>query len=206
MRRPIPWVELLVLNALACVGLAVVTAANRPREHIRVYTCPPNLRQLLTAHAMYRADWDDHWPLSASSDVPPGVLPNPLDSTIDYVKNYQIWLCPNSQTAGADDRVTYVHNGNIYTRRGLAASAVTQPAITPAIRDSDGNEGFRNVLCRPYQQEDRPGPYNDDFHPERLRFHDGGAYYAFCDGHIKLVPGKHYRPERIASGHLRLVP
>jgi len=208
MRRPIPWVELLVLNGLVAASLWYAVAERYPRWRHATITnpCLSNLKQIVTATLVYAADHDGLWPPSIASEPQVGQHPNVRDATFPWLKNDAVWLCSRWDEGNHRRLVSYHPNGNLFTRRGLDGKTITRPEITVAYREAYNRRRYATAICRPYQQEDRPGPANDDFHPEGLGCYGHGGMFAFADGHAKWEPAEWYQAANLGGPELRLVP
>src|SRR3569832_1533579 len=95
--RAFTLIELLVVIAiiaiLAAILFPVFAAA---KESAKLTTCLSGIKQLGTAHQMYEADTDDTF-ISNARDVSDYCNPRAGDAVVrlaPYIKNYQIWFCP----------------------------------------------------------------------------------------------------------------
>lgn len=103
-------IELLIVVAMIALLLGIVFAATASvREKGRQTVCISNLRQIGMAISMYRQDWSggdpngrmEYWQLG----LPPGpVVKLQLDP---YVKNREIWLCPNDSSPRREVQIDF---------------------------------------------------------------------------------------------------
>lgn len=90
-------IELLVVIAIIAILASILFPVfSRAREKARESTCISNQKQIGAALMMYASDYDEEFPLAASSsgDGAPGTLNQIIEP---YVKNSQIWRCPSDK-------------------------------------------------------------------------------------------------------------
>ncbi|MGC9318961.1 MAG: DUF1559 domain-containing protein [Armatimonadota bacterium] len=191
-RRGFTLIELLVVIAIIAILAAILFPVfARAREKARQASCSSNLKQLGTAAMMYLQDYDERFPGHGC------YWNEPWDKTgrgetcyaakiYPYVKNYDLFKCPSE-----GDGVTVGGSGNDYGnnlgyvagRSPRSIADVKSPAET--ILYADATRGYIRApkccgvstttpLCHP-----APGNDNIDYR------HNGGANFAFCDGHVK---------------------
>ncbi len=193
-RKGFTLIELLVVIAIIAILAAILFPVfARAREKARQTSCLSNCKELALACLMYIQDYDSTymnpgWCLAGGGQLfwPDVVLP--------YVKNGQIFVCPS---ASAPDRATASIPGgktygiNIYgimNRAGRRESNIAAPAEVIMLGDRD--PGCERILA-PQCVTTGCGCYggahpvaNNHYLTDR---HNGGANYAFCDGHGKWM-------------------
>jgi prepilin-type N-terminal cleavage/methylation domain-containing protein/prepilin-type processing-associated H-X9-DG protein len=126
MRRGFTLIELLVVIAIIAILAAILFPVfARAREKARQASCQSNEKQIGTAMAMYRTDYDEtnvrhqSGPCSGGSpcggpvgdidSLPPGA-PGPAGNISwrgamqPYIKNWQLFICPSARTLNGSTR------------------------------------------------------------------------------------------------------
>jgi prepilin-type N-terminal cleavage/methylation domain-containing protein/prepilin-type processing-associated H-X9-DG protein len=116
MRRPLgrptegfTLIELLVVIAIIAILAAILFPVfAQARESARKTSCVSNLKQMATATMMYVQDYDETFPLVTGQSYPPQPgIPTDAQTWVyndilvllqAYVKNYNVFLCPDRQT------------------------------------------------------------------------------------------------------------
>ena len=183
MRRAFTLIELLVVIAIIAILAAILFPVfAKAREKARQTSCLSNLKQLDLAFQMYVQDYDERLPGPAPFNptaqgwgyyghwVP--AMPTPIaveqGGIYPYVKNSQIFLCP-SDGNGAAKRMSYSMNAGL----GFQSIAQAQhPSETVLLVDESWtlNDGYFAA------GNDQPS-----------WAHNGGANFAFMDGHSKWL-------------------
>ena len=201
-RRAFTLIELLVVIAIIAILAAILFPVfAKAREKARQASCSSNMKQIALAFMQYKQDYDENWlsmpgsgPIYASPVTATPNWPNPYDVLAPYIKNGQIWICPSGQGTKTNGYSSYHLNGNILTRNGgRSDSSIQAPANTIIMRESGNATVFNAFYCRAYQINDWNATWNDDANPDTMKFHNGGANYAFCDGHVKALAGTNYQ-------------
>ena len=101
-------IELLVVIAIIAILAAILFPVfAQARENARKISCVSNLKQLGTAILMYVQDYDETFPCVTGNNTPPAAG-SPFDGQTwvqndivfliqPYVKNFQIFFCPDRQ-------------------------------------------------------------------------------------------------------------
>lgn len=106
MRRGFTLIELLVVIAIIAILAAILFPVfARAREKARQSSCLSNVKQIGLATMMYAQDYDEMYQLSwyraQSADTCHGMCAMTLytlEALNSYVKNSQIWVCPDDRT------------------------------------------------------------------------------------------------------------
>jgi len=208
----------LVVAVVVPVVARVATSQADERARAEQTTCLSNQKQMGTATMMYAQDYDELYPLAqgrtrvngqvqaqnwgpdtrtASGAVVPGLLS-------PYLKNNAVFRCPAVRTNNGP--LTYMLSDLI---AGASLATLATPAYTIAI--AEGEDLVPNV----------GHAYVPDQPPVRARFsvktgrvlpssgarvqtapvrHQGGATYAFADGHAKwMTPVRVFFPPRASA-------
>ena len=229
-RRGFTLIELLTVIAIIAILAGILFPVfAKAREKALTAQCTSNLRQLCTAIRMYTTDYDGRYPSpgngfgaggSRGSDWVKVMAPNVAGaqaveqgSLFPYVKNNQVYVCPNADlagqpyTAGGQEytRTSYTMNGELSTGgppdvTGLGANSqwlgtretrVVYPAQTFLLMEErDVTLGFQH------------GEFNDSlFYVEETNRwsdqpcgqtadssrHANGSLASFADGHVKWM-------------------
>ena len=208
MRRGFTLIELLVVIAIIAILAAILFPVfARAREKARQSSCLSNVKQLGLAVMMYTQDYDERLPLQYhnSGSLPASTLLAPGGRSVWYVyiepylKNREILACPSQtqeyfyvQDDSASMQVTdpvlgYGWNYNFCYVQPVKLAQISEPASVVVICEQSGALPYG----RWFNQADA-GSKNFVWDYDR---HNGGANYAFCDGHSKWVSG-----ERVPHG------
>ena len=88
-------VELLVVIAIIAILAAILFPVfARARENARRASCLSNLKQIGLAYMQYAQDYDERYPLASQPTAPTSWT----DIVQPYVKNFQIFRCPNDNS------------------------------------------------------------------------------------------------------------
>jgi prepilin-type N-terminal cleavage/methylation domain-containing protein/prepilin-type processing-associated H-X9-DG protein len=185
-RKGFTLIELLVVIAIIAILAAILFPVfAQAREKARQASCLSNQKQWGLAWSMYVQDYDeDIPPYSQYIDTGGGhTWGPPIVALLDpYIRNNQMRVCPSNDPGLA---YSYGYNGYYlvnpqwsYTSHSADKLAeVTYPAETIVFGETEGGTYF---LYRPFQS----GGYDALVAWDR---HNGGANYAFADGHAKWV-------------------
>lgn len=211
-------IELLVVIAIIAILAAILFPVfAKAREAARKTSCTSNLRQLSTAMAMYRTDYDSAFPFGGWFATGMDATNDWQNSIFPYVKNKGAYRCPSSTDIHNDSdehqdwnrtATDYIYNNQLGANRTpLKESAVVAPADCVMLLEghSDWNSqtcippGFttpvgNNYWCREYSTFGNngdlvTGTWNGSTHVWGLTRHDGGVTTAFADGHVKFLTG-----------------
>lgn len=202
-RKGFTLIELLVVIAIIAILAAILFPVfSRAREKARSANCQSNLKQIALASTMYSSDNDEIFPSYYMDPAAVGFTGTAAYSwrvlLKPYVKNVQLFQCPSyrpsSQYSGGACDVG--ENGgygmNVYhylagaptPPGGQADSSVGDASNVITYTDYTGGIGFDNDGAG----GNAHGTVRSDAGGIR---HNGGANYAFYDGHVKfLAPTK----------------
>jgi prepilin-type N-terminal cleavage/methylation domain-containing protein len=123
-RRGFTLIELLVVIAIIAILAAILFPVfAQAREQARKSACLSNTKQMGTALAMYRQDYDSAGPFAGWEAGPRGQF-NTNDPTSKfhedwqftlqpYVKNAMVFHCPSDKIAYEDRPISYLYNNNL---------------------------------------------------------------------------------------------
>jgi len=125
-------IELLVVIAIIAILAAILFPVfAQAREKARQITCTSNLRQIGLGFMQYVQDNDETFPLIDGQAFYYGVQPQLLSSLNPYIKNYQVWYCPDYNdinTITSTDSLTASLPG--YSVWAWSASDALPPGVT----------------------------------------------------------------------------
>jgi prepilin-type N-terminal cleavage/methylation domain-containing protein/prepilin-type processing-associated H-X9-DG protein len=196
-------IELLVVIAIIAILAAILFPVfAQARAKARQSACLSNMKQLGTGLIMYAQDWDETMPIN--DYIGNGLAPLPgwrdpragdswASGIYPYVKNLQIYVCPEAVHYPADKSVPWrspdnPEDGTVsylmnYVTRGRPIAAVPAPADLIFLHE--GDRRWRVAHCRPRPTTPTATKYteiNYDFYDSR---HNSGATLLFMDGHAK---------------------
>jgi len=205
-------IELLVVIAIIAILAAILFPVfARAREKARQTACLSNMKQLALATDMYLTDYEAY-PLHSHKE-----LGNPgwrwMKMLMPHVRNEGIYACPTTggRTVDLDSssqmygyNYQYLGNGRNLSGFGPALlaseSQIETPSETIAIADAAGlaqfvgtsSEGKSGYSIDPPLPNSLFGVYygGSAGEPDRAIVaprHNGGANFAFCDGHAKWL-------------------
>jgi prepilin-type N-terminal cleavage/methylation domain-containing protein/prepilin-type processing-associated H-X9-DG protein len=198
-------IELLVVIAIIAILAAILFPVfARAREKARQTSCMSNVKQLQLGVLMYAQDFDEMLPTEEYNfvgDYNTEGNGSWRGAIFPYVKNAQLFICPshNPTTDVFDGRYNDWHLKASYAindwhqgvdgepnvigaspPRGQALARVDDPSSTVFLLESDGRADDR---CPSSQATHGLMPSN----MASATRHNGGANYAFVDGHAKWL-------------------
>lgn len=174
-RRGFTLVELLVVIAIIAILAALLFPVFvRARERSKDLSCMSNVREIGLATLLYSQDIDDR--------LPPLAWFNPLSC---YVKNYQVFLCPNAlaNASTPNNNICYALNPNIQS-----VTITSLPRTADLILFADSFQPPAGFAYQPPVFNALPSPAHPRVFGEVNYRHHNGANFAFCDGHCAWLP------------------
>jgi len=156
-------IELLVVIAIIAILAAILFPVfAQAREAARKTSCTSNLKQLGTAMAMYRSDYDSRFAMAGWNSTNGGILDTGNDwqnAIYPYVKSKQAYWCPSStdghsttDESHAWNRTAtdYLMNNNINGGRvGALESRLNAPADCAMLIEGHSDWGGGGATCIP---------------------------------------------------------
>lgn len=187
-----PLVVIAITSILAAILLPTFMQA---MEKARQVVCASNLRQLAMAISMYAEDYGGLLPYVGYLDTASQWQGNGwlwAELIQPYVMNEGVFSCPTTRGA-----VSYGMNGLV---SGAGSDSVEWPSQTVLLSDyqplqqwapwDPGQPAYQIALDVERQDPADPGsPLKDCF-----TRHQGGAVYAFLDGHVKRLRPNSLKP------------
>ncbi|MBQ0105905.1 MAG: DUF1559 domain-containing protein [Armatimonadetes bacterium] len=213
MKKGFTLIELLVVIAIIAILAAILFPVfAQAREKARQTSCLSNLKQIGTATMLYADDFDECLPLILNNAEPQysyykaqagypcqyynlsavqwGCLekfPSWMDSIFPYVKNVEMYKCPNNKKMcgyGYNINLAYGHpNGGWYdmVSRAIALAQLKNTSQLVFVGDSS----FVPEQNAPRFELGAACLWYNDMATEKCR-HNGGSNFCFCDGHAKF--------------------
>jgi prepilin-type processing-associated H-X9-DG protein/prepilin-type N-terminal cleavage/methylation domain-containing protein len=218
--RAFTLIELLVVIAIIAILAAILFPVfAQAREAARKTSCVSNLNQIAKGAMMYSQDFDEKMVPSYLEYRVAGREPYYWAGWSDliqpYTKNYQVLKCPSANfqaTAPTSDdawwmayainwRVSGENGGQASGADALNAAALAFPAQTFWFFDASA---ACNDNCRQADNGGWPEAWTYPPSANSLAWdgpngyaarHQGGANYAFCDGHVKFMKADQVRSQ-----------
>ena len=208
MRRGFTLIELLVVIAIIAILAAILFPVfARAREKARQASCSSNVKQLALGLLMYAQDYDERNVAFLVNGAHTGQTGNALaqymwqEMVQPYVKNWQMFKCPSNSNYGPTyldccGRQTeqwgygmcgFSYPGKVYLMGGQPMASIEMPAETLWFTDYPGaGTSCEFVYPGVYAWGTAPGSYSEPCNGGRVT-HNGGANYAYYDGHGKWL-------------------
>ena len=188
----------MVIAIIAILAAILFPVFARAREKARQSTCLSNVKQLSLAAMMYAQDYDEKLPWDDLDYNGDGTEDGTCRGMIaPYVKNYQLFLCPSKKMTGSvfDGRYNdvgmhagYAMNVAHWMPAGAGEEAHTPPYGAALANVEDASACILFTESDGGHNASNPGGVNaTQWIPtdDSATRHNGGANYAFIDGHGK---------------------
>jgi len=208
IRRGFTLIELLVVIAIISILAAILFPVfAQAREKARSISCLSNTKQLGIALMMYAQDFDERYPFGHMNDADAdGDALSWVDSVQPYIKTKLLHRCPSDSSpawnAADEPRVTSYGLNAYFTPNhppyfGLGMAAITRPAeciVVAELADPVTEDHFMPMMWGTPPKVNDPDGMEEQWDPNTrepkqvaIRRHQGGANYAFSDGHAKWL-------------------
>jgi prepilin-type N-terminal cleavage/methylation domain-containing protein/prepilin-type processing-associated H-X9-DG protein len=206
-RRGFTLIELLVVIAIIAILASILFPVfARARENARRTGCANNLKQIALGVMQYTQDYDEKFPIHATSTDPnTGFVLNGMTTSsttwikgiMPYVKSIQVFVCPSAQKVSLVAQEPNATNSNSYFANGVVirrdGTTGTPSPLSVAAVDEAANvimfQEYINVvngaLQRPYATNTTTYRYFNYTGQGSNRSHFDGGNIAFVDGHVK---------------------
>ncbi|MCC2671640.1 MAG: prepilin-type N-terminal cleavage/methylation domain [Armatimonadetes bacterium] len=186
-------IELLVVIAIIAILAAILFPVfARAREAARQASCTSNVKQLITALAMYTQDYDETTIVDRFQNASGGYSWMwALDS---YIKNQGLWKCPSDGNTAdvwdgtpTDPTVSYGYNYLFLNSVSLAAIEKTSETIEVLDSggyNSTGQPQMQGCVVNP-RQAVLPPTLTGYLSTEGQYRHNENAVVGYLDGHAK---------------------
>jgi prepilin-type N-terminal cleavage/methylation domain-containing protein/prepilin-type processing-associated H-X9-DG protein len=187
VRRGFTLIELLVVIAIIAILAAILFPVfARAREKARQSSCLSNVKQIGLSVSMYTQDYDETFPAVRGKNGT-GQWVVWTAYTAPYRNNEQILTCPSSNGKYGWGRVDYGMNRHTYKEVSYGGppgylADVRYPAETVSVMDSSTTGSTADGWTYSYSYRATYQHVPESFVPAR---HNGGANFAFVDGHAK---------------------
>jgi prepilin-type N-terminal cleavage/methylation domain-containing protein/prepilin-type processing-associated H-X9-DG protein len=197
MRKGFTLIELLVVIAIIAILAAILFPVfARAREKARQSSCLSNMKQLGLAALMYTQDYDEILPRDDHDSNGDGDE-NEGDATWrgminPYCKNSQVFICPSHKPAATvfDGRWNDLTQNASYGWNVAHHEPGAPTPVYTGIALAQLQDASSVILIFESNGSHQVGPFsNERWVPTdawALR-HNGGANYAFADGHAKWL-------------------
>jgi prepilin-type N-terminal cleavage/methylation domain-containing protein/prepilin-type processing-associated H-X9-DG protein len=179
-RKGFTLIELLVVIAIIAILAAILFPVfAKAREKARQTSCLSNEKQICLAILMYVQDYDEMMP----APVDWGAYNSPMPWLLyPYVKNWQLFHCPDASGAATDGTCAYFFNGCLFQQGYQAALAqIGRPAELVMLSEYGVNGG---AYLRPWNPG--AGVWQEWYHSTwGNAIHNEGMNCGFVDGHAK---------------------
>ena len=208
-------IELLVVIAIISIIAAILFPAfAKVREKARQTTCAGNLRQLGMAFQQYTLDYDEHLPSTYCcgqgandklggwvaynafpANDPGGRFDVKLGNLFPYVKNTQVYICPDD----AEGRIS----GDSYAVNSCAMQSMDAAQLYPgkSLAQIDNSSGVM-LLGEEGDATFSRGTDDGYFRFQNniaTRRHTNGSNLAFVDGHVKWYSDDQFATQQLQA-------
>lgn len=150
--------------------------------------CASNQKQIALAIFQYTMDYDEKYPLIKVHETKLSIM-RPwgwADALQPYMKATSVFHCPENPQYRNKPRPTnprsWGYTDYFYNSRLSGVSMTNLEAAALTVMLGDGNDGTGGTSAR-YNLGTLPAKWRQNKNSPGYR-HEGGAYYAFADGHV----------------------
>ncbi len=204
-------IELLVVIAIIAILAAILFPVfARAREKARTTSCASNLRQLGTAFAMYRSDFDGTMPMDYFEVENSNTYLRWIHTIFQYVNNTQVYQCPSNPTTTVTTwtppyKTLAPYSSYYYCHYYLAGETESNIKDTTGTimlmdgwfeedADQDYNRGMftspaatATVMAAWVNGDWSDTPYVNRSILANMRRHNNGINASYFDGHVKFI-------------------
>ena len=205
-RRAFTLLELLVVVGVLAIIAAILFPVFARKRGGHSARCQNNLKQIALGFKQYINDFDEHYPLFMVTNSKPYGW---ADALQPYIKNTQVYQCPDESNEGDDNPTKanfcdYWYNANFmvfYKGKwtGAPESILGSSSQTVIAGDGGNTTGTptgdaRYNVCgdgtslSKFGERCKPSPSIYATYPAAQLYLDG-ANFAFADGHVKWFKG-----------------
>ncbi len=182
-----------MIAIIAILAAILFPVFQKVRENARRASCQSNLKQISLAVIQYQQDYDEKMPTANPGPGTPGVVNgwiyvitqgtgvaqgyfDPTQGSIySYIKSKGVYVCPDDSTNAGN---SYAMNSNV---AGAALSQFNTPASTILFDEEADCVGTQQTAG----SDDAFDSIVGNTSQIKTVRHNGGAVYAFADGHVK---------------------